>query len=127
VPRIIRLLFYDRLPPGDVKFNRRNIYARDENRCQYCGRRFSSSELSIDHVTPRSQGGKSIWGNVVCACLRCNVRKGGRSLEQTGMRLVRLPRKPRRSPLIKLELRSRRYQSWKRFLDAAYWNVELQE
>lgn len=127
VPRIVRLLFYDRLPPSDVKFNRRNIYARDENRCQYCGQKFSSSELSIDHVIPRSRGGKSTWRNVACSCLRCNVRKGGRPPDEAGMRLIRPPRKPRRSPLIKLELRSGRYHSWKRFLDAAYWNVELKE
>ena len=61
VPRIIRLLFYDRLPRQTVKLNRRNIFARDENRCQYCGRRFPTSELSIDHVVPRSRGGQSSW------------------------------------------------------------------
>jgi hypothetical protein len=79
VPRIIRLLFYDRLPPGDVKFNRRNIFARDKNRCQYCGKRYPTSELSLDHIVPRTMGGKSVWENVVCACTDCNVKKGGSS------------------------------------------------
>ncbi len=127
VPRIIRLLVYDRLPPSEVKFNRQNIYARDENLCQYCGKLFPSSELSIDHVVPRSRGGKSTWRNVVCACLKCNVKKGGRLPQEAGLELIHRPRKPRRSPVIKLVLRSRRYQSWKRFLDAAYWTVELKE
>ena len=57
VPRIIRLLGYDKLPRQDVKFNRRNIYARDSNRCQYCGKRMPTTELSLDHVVPKSQGG----------------------------------------------------------------------
>src|SRR5580700_9708236 len=65
VPRIIRLLGYDKLPRQDVKFNRRNIYARDGSRCQYCGKRMPTTELSLDHVVPRSQGGKASWENVV--------------------------------------------------------------
>ena len=79
VPRIIRLLFYDRLPRSEVKFNRRNIFARDRNCCQYCGKRFPTSELSLDHVVPRSMGGGATWENIVCACMRCNVKKGGRT------------------------------------------------
>jgi 5-methylcytosine-specific restriction endonuclease McrA len=125
VPRIIRLLYYEKLPKQTVKFNRRNIFARDNNRCQYCGRKFATQDLSLDHVTPRSQGGQSIWTNVVCACLRCNVRKGGRTPREAGMSLTRLPEKPRRSPLLNLKLTNSKYQSWKTFLDNAYWSVEL--
>jgi 5-methylcytosine-specific restriction endonuclease McrA len=125
VPKIIRLLFYDRLPRSDVKFNRRNIFARDENRCQYCGKKFSTKELSLDHVIPRSLGGKSMWENVVCACVRCNVRKGGRTPDQAHMTLIRRPIKPRRNPLIHVHLGHQRYHSWKQFLDNAYWSVEL--
>src|SRR5205823_13494499 len=55
VPRVIRLLTYDKLPKQTVKFNRRNIFARDNNQCQYCGKKFPTSELSLDHVLPRSQ------------------------------------------------------------------------
>lgn len=127
VPRIVRLLFYDRLPRQSVKFNRRNIYARDRNRCQYCGQRFPTSELSLDHVVPRSIGGKTTWENVVCCCVACNVRKGGRRPQRAGMRLITRPVKPRRSPVIQLRLTSERYASWKQFLDAAYWSVELRE
>ena len=125
VPRIIRLLGYDRMPRHDVKFNRRNIYARDRSQCQYCGRRFNTSELSLDHIVPRSQGGAASWTNVVASCLKCNVRKGGRTPEQANMHLIREPIKPRRSPVISIKLADSRYHSWKQFLDNAYWSVEL--
>ncbi|KPK86356.1 MAG: HNH endonuclease [Phycisphaerae bacterium SM23_33] len=125
VPRIIRLLFYDRLPKQTVKFNRRNIFARDRNRCQFCGKRFPTSELSLDHVIPRSMGGKTTWENLVCCCVACNVRKGGRTPEDAGLKLIAAPVKPKRSPVVTLRLTSDKYASWKQFLDAAYWNVEL--
>jgi 5-methylcytosine-specific restriction endonuclease McrA len=125
VPRIIRLLFYDRLPRNDVKFNRRNIFARDKNCCQYCGKRHSTSELSLDHIIPRSMGGDAVWSNIVCACVRCNVKKGGRTPKQAGLTLIKKPIKPKRNPLIHIHLGHQRYQSWKQFLDHAYWSVEL--
>ena len=125
VPRIIRLLFYDRLPRSEVKFNRRNIFARDRNRCQYCGKRFPTNELSLDHVVPRSVGGRATWENIVCACMRCNVKKGGRTPQQAHMELICKPVKPKRNPLIHVHLGHDRYHSWKQFLDHAYWSVEL--
>jgi 5-methylcytosine-specific restriction endonuclease McrA len=125
VPRIIRLLSYDKLPAQEVKFNRRNIYARDGNRCQYCGCKAPTSELSLDHVVPRSRGGRSTWDNIVCACLDCNVKKGGRTPDEAGMKLVARPRKPKRSPLINQKIQDDRYASWRAFLDHAYWTVEL--
>jgi 5-methylcytosine-specific restriction endonuclease McrA len=125
VPRVIRLLTYDRLPRQKVKFNRRNIFARDGNRCQYCGKRFATSELSLDHILPRSRGGRATWENIVCACLKCNVRKGGRTPREAGMRLIRDPVQPRTSPALSVKLCNRKYQSWKTFLDNAYWSVEL--
>ncbi|MFB3893860.1 MAG: HNH endonuclease [Phycisphaerae bacterium] len=127
VPRIVRLLFYDRLPRQPVKFNRRNIFARDGNRCQYCGRKFPSPELSLDHIVPRSRGGDTSWTNIVCCCVDCNVRKGGRTPHEAHMRLIAEPVKPRRSPVITLRLNSAKYASWKQFLDTAYWNVELRD
>lgn len=127
VPRIIRLLTYDKLPRQEVRFNRRNIFARDRSRCQYCGKRFSTTDLSLDHVVPRSQGGRGTWENVVCCCLKCNVRKGGRTPEQARLKLVTKPVRPKRSPVIGLKLTSDRYASWKEFLDQAYWTVELKE
>ena len=79
VPKVIRLLGYDRIPKLDIKLNRRNIFARDHSRCQYCGRHFPTSELSLDHIIPRSQGGGSSWTNLVCCCVKCNSQKGGRT------------------------------------------------
>ncbi len=125
VPRIVRLLGYDRLPDQSVKLNRRNLFARDRSHCQYCGRHYSTQELSIDHVMPRAQGGKDTWENLVCACIRCNARKGGRTPDQAGMKLVRKPERPRRNPVISLRLGNEKYRSWRTFLDHAYWDVEL--
>lgn len=116
VPRIVRLLRYDRIPRNSVKFNRRNVFLRDEFCCQYCGERFSTSKLSLDHVVPRSRGGIESWENIVCACVRCNVRKGGRTPTEANMRLLREPKKPARSPLLVRQLRDPRYASWKLFL-----------
>jgi len=125
VPRIIRLLFYDRLPRNNVKFNRRNIFARDKNSCQYCGKRYPTSELSLDHIIPKSMGGSSAWENVVCACTKCNVKKGGRTPKDAGMTLIQKPVRPKRNPSIHIHLGHQRYRSWKQFLDNAYWSVEL--
>lgn len=125
VPRIIRLVSCDKLPAQRVKLNRRNLFARDHNQCQYCGNRFPTSELSIDHVLPRSQNGPDTWENLVCACVRCNSRKGGRTPDQAHMKLIRKPAQPRRNPLISIRLNSDKYASWKAFLDDAYWSVEL--
>lgn len=124
IPHVVQLLAFDRLPRQEVKFSRGNIYLRDGNRCQYCGRKYSSSELSLDHVVPISRGGKSSWENVVCACLPCNVRKGNKLLTESDMRLIRAPQRPKWHPLHRLQ--GRNFPDiWKNFLDEAYWNVEL--
>jgi 5-methylcytosine-specific restriction endonuclease McrA len=125
VPRVIRLMLYDRLPRQTIRFNRRNIFARDNNRCQYCGKRFVTSELSLDHVHPRSQGGDTTWENIVCCCVKCNVKKGGRTPEQAHMHLIKPPVKPKRSPMLTIKLGNPKYESWKSFLDSAYWSVDL--
>ena len=122
VPRVIRLLRYDRVPQHVVKFNRRNIFLRDHNRCQYCRRRFSSAELSLDHVVPRSRGGRTTWDNIVTACLKCNVVKGGRTPREAGMELVTRPRKPTRSPLLAETVNSQKYAMWKTFVGESDWS-----
>ena len=127
VPKIIRLLGYDRLPRQQVKLNRRNLYARDANQCQYCGRHFPTRELTIDHVVPRVQGGAHCWENLVCACVKCNARKGGRTPGEAHLKLVRKPVRPRRNPVVTLRLGSAKYQTWRAFLNEAYWTVELRD
>ncbi len=126
VPKIIRLVVYDKLPKASIKFNRKNIFARDKNKCQYCGKKVPTSELSLDHVIPRTQGGTSNWKNIVCACTNCNKHKGGRRPEEAGMKLVCKPVKPRHCPIIQLKLGSNKYNSWKQFLNNAYWSVPLE-
>jgi 5-methylcytosine-specific restriction endonuclease McrA len=116
VPRIIRLTAYDKVPKREVKFNRRNILARDDNRCQYCGKRLSASQLSIDHVTPKSRGGKSTWTNVVAACNPCNTRKGGRLPWEAAMPLRKVPAIPRRNPALADKVQSKAYRVWRLFL-----------
>lgn len=125
VPRIIRLLTYDRLPKQNVKLNRRNIYARDNNMCQYCGKKFITSELTLDHVVPRRLGGGNSWENLVCCCVPCNSRKGGRTPKQAKMDLIQKPKQPRRNPVISIRLSQDKYACWQAFLDNAYWSVEL--
>jgi 5-methylcytosine-specific restriction endonuclease McrA len=125
IPHVVQLLTFDRMPRQEVKFSRGNIYLRDQNRCQYCGKKFASSELSLDHVIPVSRGGKSSWDNVVCACLPCNVKKGNKLLSECEMKLRRKPVKPKWHPLHRLQ--GRNFPDiWKNFLDEAYWSVELQ-
>ena len=125
VPKVIRLLGYDRLPQQTVKLNRRNIFARDRGHCQYCGQHYSSSELSLDHVLPRSRGGVASWENLVCCCVQCNSRKGGRTPHEAHMKLIRKPHRPRRNPMISVRMGHDKYASWRAFLDHAYWSVEL--
>jgi len=128
VPRVMLLIAYERVPKRHVRFSRFNIYARDNNTCQYCGKRFSRSELNLDHVLPRSRGGSSTWENVVCSCHTCNRRKGGRTPEEAKMLLMRRPRRPEWTPLTTEVSLFRRYREWVPFLntvDVAYWNTEL--
>ena len=127
VPKAIILMLYDRLPPRRVKFTRKNIYLRDNNTCQYCGRKLRTDQLNIDHVIPLSRGGKNSWENVVCSCIPCNMRKGNKTLKEAGMRLIRKPRKPDWKTFVKNRFNTSEWESWKDFLDVAYWNVELEE
>ncbi len=125
VPRIIRLCRYDRLPKQDIKLSRRNIFARDSHRCQYCGDHYPHAQLSLDHVVPRSQGGPSSWENLVCCCRRCNAHKGGRTPAQARMKLVGRPIKPHRHPLIKDRFGHDRYACWQPFLKQSRWPIQF--
>lgn len=119
VPRVIVLQAYDRLPRRYVRFSRVNVFARDGFTCQYCARSLPRSGLNLDHVVPRALGGRSTWENVVCSCVDCNRRKGGRTPQQAGLRLLRRPRKPSSSPFTSLLLAEVRYEEWRPFLHIA--------
>lgn len=95
VPEIIRLSVYDKLPQNIVKFNKKNIFERDKNTCQYCGMEFPLSELSLEHILPKSRGGKNEWTNIVSACTSCNKLKGGRTPIEAGLKLIRKPVRPK--------------------------------
>lgn len=123
VPRVIRLLQFDRLPKRQLRLSRRSVLARDEHTCQYCGRQFPSRQLSLDHVIPRSCGGTTTWENVVCACLECNVKKGGRTPKGAKMKLVRHPVKPRHNPVLLMKLSNPKYESWRTWLDGVSWDL----
>jgi 5-methylcytosine-specific restriction endonuclease McrA len=116
LPRVIRLLHYDRTPRQTLRFSRRNLFARDEHRCQYCGEAVPYSLLSLDHVVPRSRGGATTWENVVTSCKPCNTLKGGRTPAEARMKLIRKPVKPKQSPLLAMKLSNPKYEAWKVFL-----------
>src|SRR5688500_15298470 len=126
MPAVVRLLRFIRRKRPQISFSRRNLFARDANSCQYCGGRRETSELTYDHVTPRSLGGKTDWANIVTCCIDCNRRKGGRTPEQAGMRLLRHPRRPDRLPgVLTITINvSSAPDAWRDFL---YWNVQLDE
>jgi 5-methylcytosine-specific restriction endonuclease McrA len=125
VPEVIVLTRYNGLPDPAAVFTRRNLFRRDQNTCQYCGDKPGTSELSIDHVLPRSRGGRSSWENCVLACMECNRRKANRLPEEAGLKLLKKPHKPRWSPLIEIPV-ARVRQSWERFVSDRYWDVPLE-
>jgi 5-methylcytosine-specific restriction endonuclease McrA len=127
IPKIIRLLAYDKFVKPEVRLTRRNLFSRDKNKCQYCGKRFSATDLTLDHVVPRVQGGGNSWTNLVCACMKCNTRKGGRTPRQANMHLIQKPYKPARCEARTLRIGRSQYKTWKTFLNNAYWSIELNE
>ncbi|QYM77828.1 HNH endonuclease [Horticoccus luteus] len=127
LPRVILLTYFDKLPCKELKLTRNNVFERDKNQCQYCGRVFVREELNLDHVIPRDHGGKTTWENIVCSCIKCNTRKSNRLPHEAHMRLIRKPSRPKWRPIISLVLGTQHHEMWKDFLDLAYWNVELDE
>jgi 5-methylcytosine-specific restriction endonuclease McrA len=126
MPAVVRLLRFVRRRRRPVSFSRRNLFGRDRNSCQYCGRKLDTSELTYDHVVPRSRGGRTEWTNIVTCCVDCNRRKGGRTPEQAGMRLLKPPRRPDTLPTqvtITIGLNTAP-EAWRDFL---YWNVSLDD
>lgn len=115
-PEVILLRGYAGIPRREVSFSRRNLYRRDGYSCQYCGRRRPPDELSIDHVMPRSRGGKTSWENCVLACVRCNTKKANKTLRESGFMLLRAPSKPTWSPLLE-SIPQAHPPSWGKFLD----------
>jgi len=127
VPEVVILRVFNGFVRQEVRFSRRNIFERDKNTCQYCGRRMPKTDLTLDHVVPRSRGGIDSWDNLVLACMPCNVRKGSRMPQEAHMPLIRRPVKPTWLPQLGMRVPTSQLISWQRFVDTAYWDVELRE
>jgi 5-methylcytosine-specific restriction endonuclease McrA len=128
IPEVISLRTFDGLPKSEVKFTRRNIYEHYNYRCIYCGHKFNSSDLNLEHVVPKSRGGKTDWANVVTACVACNLKKGSHLPDEAGMKLLVKPSKPkwRGSAAVVFRPGFQMKASWQRFIDNVYWNTELE-
>ena len=116
LPTVIRLRYYVRVPYKEIPLTRRNILERDSHTCQYCD--YRGEQLTLDHVVPRSRGGKDHWDNLVSACVRCNVKKGSRTPKEAQMLLKRQPRRPYSSLHFELarHLQGNRNQEWKKYV-----------
>jgi 5-methylcytosine-specific restriction endonuclease McrA len=135
IPRVIVLVLYDKLPRRDVRFSRKNIFERDNYTCQYCGTKPPSksqalkwmerNQLNLDHVVPRSRGGKTTWTNVVTSCFKCNSKKGNKILPELGWKLKLEPKTPKWHPTLNIPLKFVPHKEWRSFLDVAYYNTEL--
>ncbi len=136
IPRVIVLKLYDKLPTREVSFSRKNLFERDKYTCQYCGvkpknKRVSlkwmeEKALNLDHVVPRSRGGKTTWTNIVSACYKCNTKKGNKLLYEIGWKLRTEPKAPAWLPTVNIGLTVKPHKQWVNFLDLAYYNVELE-
>jgi 5-methylcytosine-specific restriction endonuclease McrA len=124
IPSVLRMLMPVRLKRRvPVKFTRLNIFTRDGFKCQYCGEKFESEDLTFDHVVPVAQGGKKSWENIATACVPCNSHKEGRTPQQAKMKLLRKPKQPVWAQVVTVTVGIRKTpENWASYL---YWNVEL--
>lgn len=125
IPAVVRLLSAFRRHKQKVKFSRVNIFARDKYSCQYCGVKGKMDELTYDHVTPRSQGGKTEWTNIATCCYDCNMKKRDRTPAQAGMRLLSTPVQPSWMPAMTITVsQTSAPDAWRDYL---YWTGSLDE
>lgn len=123
IPAVVRLVNAFRRHKKPIKFSRINIYGRDKYTCQYCGVRHKIGELTYDHVVPRAQGGKTVWGNIVTACEDCNRQKANRTPDQAGMKLMKTPVQPTATPVLVVAVsRESVPDAWRDYL---YWTCSL--
>jgi len=113
-PSVIRLAHFIRRPRPRVKLTKREVFRRDEYRCQYCGT--ANAHLTIDHVVPRHRGGSHNWSNLVAACPPCNRRKGGRLLQDAHMRLLKPPAEPHPTADYLFGRYAHSYAEWSKYL-----------
>jgi len=116
MPAVVRLLRYVKISHRKPPLSKINLLARDEHRCQYCGKALDYKSATLDHVVPRSQQGVTSWENVVIACGQCNRKKGGRTPEQANMRLKKPPASPDWLPVVDLHVHRTLPNCWLIFL-----------
>ena len=112
LPKAIRLVKYIRVPPIKVFLSRKNIHRRDKNTCQYCGKFLESGSATIDHIIPKSRGGKNTWQNLVCSCESCNVKKGDSTPKEANMKLLSIPEEPKYLNIQEVNLSSPLWSRW---------------
>ena len=119
-PAVVRLKKKTRTKQHNVKFSRMNVYMRDGFACAYCATKLAASQLTYDHVTPRAQGGRTEWENIVTACRGCNAKKGNRTPEEAGMFPRRRPFVPASLPLHPLSIEAEKApEEWRAFVSLA--------
>src|SRR6185437_1806270 len=117
VPTVIVAVNYARVPKKCPKLSAKNIRERDGNRCQYTGKLLKPDEGSLDHILPRSRGGKDTWENLVWSCKDVNARKGDRLPHEAGLKLLSVPRAPKELPASALIRNAHGVAEWKLFLN----------
>ena len=115
-PAVVRLLRFFRVGSRSPPLSRANVLARDGFKCQYCEVELTAREATLDHVVPRSQGGKTTWENIVCACATCNRKKGGRTPKEAHMKLLSKPAKPDWLPVLHMKFNGKVPEAWHMFL-----------
>jgi len=116
-PEVIRLSKYVHIPYKDITFCRKNILLRDNSQCQYCGKKFRSEELTIDHIVPISKGGRDKWQNVVAACKKCNNKKGSHLPQDIAMWPINKPLVPTSATFLHLIRHMGNHrEAWRKYL-----------
>lgn len=123
LPAVVRLISAFRRHKQQVKFSRYNILARDRWKCQYCGTSVNGNTMTMDHVVPRAHGGTTCWENIVTACSSCNGAKADMTLQQSKMKLRKMPKRPTWVPLFSIQLSGPPPEQWSSYI---YWNAELE-
>ena len=115
LPTVIRLRYFIKIPYREISLTKKNILQRDQFCCQYCG--YQGKKLSIDHILPRSRGGRDSWDNVITACLRCNIKKGNRTPNEANMKLKTKPYKPLNNISFEItrQINSGKYKEWRKY------------
>ncbi|MBV8579339.1 MAG: HNH endonuclease [Candidatus Eremiobacteraeota bacterium] len=123
LPSVVRLLYFVKRHRKKVALTKKNVLLRDKYTCAYCGTH-SGREMTVDHVIPRSRGGRSVWENLVASCSTCNARKGDRTPDEARMPLRRVPREPRFIPWVVVR-RHTAPDEWVKYL--ALYSVGIEE